>query len=266
MTMNKSLDKCRLELLYNWQWSHGGRMDWKWSLMFLILMSSCYHTTQAQVDHKLVKKYFIDIYNRALIKAMKEQDTLTDRSSSFAPLFKENMKSSNFSPYAENYDVFHDKREKLTKKGVKKKPSTGSLFQSPEEILASTKLAGSGLLRSSRFTKLWIWKQTWLWHRYPGKPTVDANLLLQDVTDEYEVFIGVIVQSTHRFDFNACDALYHSVMKRCVRQYPFPLCQEHILRDYALAVKEVSTDRLIQRSFWRAHRRNEKGDIDHSLQ
>ena len=31
------------------------------------------------------------------------------------------------------------------------------------------------------------------------------------------------------------------------------------------AVKEVSTDRLIQRSFWRAHRRNEKRDIDHSL-
>ena len=100
---------------------------------------------------------------------------------------------------------------------------------------------------------------------YPGKPTVDANLLLQDVADEYGVFIGVIVQPTHRFDFNACDALYHSVVKRRVRQYPFPLCQEHILRDYALAVKEVSTDRLIQRSFWRAHRRNKKGDIDHSL-
>ena len=87
------------------------------------------------------------------------------------------------------------------------------------------------------------------------------------MADEYGVFIGVIsVQLIHRFDFNACDALYHSVVKRwCVRQYPLPLCQEHILRDYALAVKEVSTDRLIQRSFWRAHRRNEKGDIDHSL-
>ena len=30
-------------------------------------------------------------------------------------------------------------------------------------------------------------------------------------------------------------------------------------------MKEMSTDRLIQRSFWRAHRRNGKGDIDHSL-
>ena len=54
-------------------------------------------------------------------------------------------------------------------------------------------------------------------------------------------------------------------MKRRVRQYPFPLCQEHILRDYASAVNEVSTDRFIQRSFWHAHRRNEKGDIDNSL-
>ena len=32
-----------------------------------------------------------------------------------------------------------------------------------------------------------------------------------------------------------------------------------------MAVKEVSTDRVIQRSLLRAHRRNEKGDIDHSL-
>ena len=31
-----------------------------------------------------------------------------------------------------------------------------------------------------------------------------------------------------------------------------------------MMVKDVSTDRLIQRSFWRA-RRNGKGDIDHSL-
>ena len=85
------------------------------------------------------------------------------------------------------------------------------------------------------------------------------------MADEYGVFIGVIVQPTHRFDFNACDALYHSVVKRRVRQYPFPLYQEHILRDYALAVKAVSTGRLIQLSFWRTHGRNEKGDIDHSL-
>ena len=97
--------------------------------MFLIL-SSCYRTTQSQVDHKLVKKYFIDIYNRALIKAMKEQDSLIDRSSNFAPFFQENkdhvnVKSSNFAPYVDNYEVFHEKGENLVK-GVKKKPSPGT--------------------------------------------------------------------------------------------------------------------------------------------
>ena len=99
----------------------------------------------------------------------------------------------------------------------------------------------------------------------PGKPTIDATLLLEDVAAEYGVFIGVIVQPTHRFDFNACDALYHSVVNRRVRQYPFLLCQEHILRDYPSAVKKVNTDRVIQRRFWWAHRRNEKGDIDNFL-
>ena len=34
--------------------------------------------------------------------------------------------------------------------------------------------------------------------------------------------------------------LYHSVVKRRLRQYPFPLCQDHILWDYAKAVQEVS--------------------------
>ena len=91
------------------------------------------------------------------------------------------------------------------------------------------------------------------------------TLLLEDIAAESGVFIGVIMQPTHRFDFNACDAPYHSVVKCRVRQYHFPLCQEHILRDYSSAVKEVSTDRVIQRSFWRAHRRNEKGHIDHTL-
>ena len=50
-----------------------------------------------------------------------------------------------------------------------------------------------------------------------------------------------------------------------LRQYPFPFFEEHILRDHAKAVAEVSTDRVIQRSFWRAHRRDENGDIDETL-
>ena len=84
---------------------------------------------------------------------------------------------------------------------------------------------------------------------YPGKTTVYATLLFEDIAADHGVFIGVIVQPTHGFDLNACDALYHSVVKRRIRQYAFPLCQEHILRDYDVAVKEVNTDRVIQPSF-----------------
>ena len=51
-----------------------------------------------------------------------------------------------------------------------------------------------------------------------------------------------------------------------LRQFPAPLCQAHIKRDWDLATREVSEDgRLIQRSFWRAFRRDAKGDIDDSL-
>ena len=100
---------------------------------------------------------------------------------------------------------------------------------------------------------------------YKGVPTRDAVLLLEKIAIDYGVFIGVIIQPTHRYDKNAPDALYHSVVKRRSRQYPFPLCQEHILRDYAKAVLEVSTHRVIQRRFWRAYRRDENGDIDNIL-
>ena len=75
----------------------------------------------------------------------------------------------------------------------------------------------------------------------------------------------MIIQPTHRFDFNGPDALYHSVVKGRLRQYLFPLCQEHILPDYSKAVEKVSMPRVIQRSFWRAHHRDENGDIDESL-
>ena len=65
---------------------------------------------------------------------------------------------------------------------------------------------------------------------------------------------------------NACDALYHSVVKRRLRQFRAPLCQAHIKRDWAFATAEVSADgRLVQRSFWRAFRRNADGDIDETL-
>ena len=52
---------------------------------------------------------------------------------------------------------------------------------------------------------------------YPGKPTKATAEILDEIAEEYGVFIGVIVQPTHRYDLNACDVLYHSVVKRRLR-------------------------------------------------
>ena len=83
---------------------------------------------------------------------------------------------------------------------------------------------------------------------------------------KYNVVVKAIVQPTHCFDLNACDALYHSIAKRRLRQFRAPLCQAHIKRDWGRAVREVSADgRLVQRNFWRAFRREANGDIDESL-
>ena len=87
-----------------------------------------------------------------------------------------------------------------------------------------------------------------------------------EIEKKYGVVVKPIVQPTHCFDINSCDALYHSVAKRRLRQFPAPLCQAHIKRDWDRATREVSEDgRLVQRSFWRAFRRDAVGDIDESL-
>ena len=101
---------------------------------------------------------------------------------------------------------------------------------------------------------------------YPGKPTKATAQILETIGRKYGVVVKAVVQPTHCFDLNSCDALYHSVAKRRLRQFPAPLCQQHIQRDWKKAVEEVSQDgRLVQRSFWRAFRRNPAGDIDESL-
>ena len=89
---------------------------------------------------------------------------------------------------------------------------------------------------------------------------------MKEIEEKYNIVIKAVVQPTHCFDLNACDALYHSVAKRRLRQFRAPLCQAHIKRDWIRATKEVSAGgRLIQRSFWRAFRRDANCDIDESL-
>ena len=52
-----------------------------------------------------------------------------------------------------------------------------------------------------------------------------------------------------------------------MRNYPAPLCTEHIVRDWNRDAMKlaVCTHRLIQRCFMRALERNADGDIDKSL-
>ena len=51
-----------------------------------------------------------------------------------------------------------------------------------------------------------------------------------------------------------------------MRNFKVPLCQNHTKRDFYKATTDINEDgRTIQRSFWRALRRNEYGDIDESL-
>ena len=101
---------------------------------------------------------------------------------------------------------------------------------------------------------------------FNGKPTKRVTeILLEEIGHEYGVVIEAIVQPTHCFDINVCDALLHSCQKRKLRSYPAPLCREHIVRDFKTMVQEVSTDRMIQRCFWRTHRRDAQGEIDMSL-
>ena len=75
----------------------------------------------------------------------------------------------------------------------------------------------------------------------------------------------VVVQATHTFDVNGCDALLHFAQKRKLRSYPAPLCTDHIVRDWQQACDEICHARTIQRCFIRALRQNTEGDIDENL-
>ena len=100
---------------------------------------------------------------------------------------------------------------------------------------------------------------------YNGVPTKRTVLLLEEISAMHGVFVMAVVQPTHCFDINGCDALLHSAQKRKMRTYPAPLCTAHIVRDWNRACEEVCHHRLIQRCFMRALRRDENGDIDEDL-
>ena len=100
---------------------------------------------------------------------------------------------------------------------------------------------------------------------YNGVPTARTVALLDEISENYGVFLMAIAQPTHCYDFNGCDALLHSTQKRKLRSFPAPLCTQHIVRDWTLACEQSCHARLIQKSFVRALRRDENGDLDVSL-
>ena len=97
---------------------------------------------------------------------------------------------------------------------------------------------------------------------YNGVPTKRTELLLEEIAGMHGVFILALIQATHTFDVNGCDALLHSVQKKRMRTFPAPLCTEHIVRDWNRACEEVCHPRTIQRCFMRALRRDADGEID----
>ena len=58
---------------------------------------------------------------------------------------------------------------------------------------------------------------------YRGVPTSRTQLLLEEFSDKHGVFIIVVVQSTHTFDVNGCDALLHSAQKPEIAKLPCPI-------------------------------------------
>merc|ERR1711983_450361 len=71
------------------------KMDWRWIVITLVFYSTLIRSQD--INHKLVKKYFIDLYNQALVKAMREQEK-TDRKSNFQP-YKNGQSLSKYKPF-----------------------------------------------------------------------------------------------------------------------------------------------------------------------
>ena len=92
-----------------------------------------------------------------------------------------------------------------------------------------------------------------------GVPISRTQLLLEEISAAHGVFILVVVQATHTFDVNGCDALLHPAQKRTLRSYRVPLCTEHIIRDWKQACDEVYHQRTIQRCFMQVLQRNMEG-------
>ena len=72
-------------------------------------------------------------------------------------------------------------------------------------------------------------------------PTSRTELVLEEIADAHGVFVMVVVQATHTFDVNGCDALLHSAQKRKLSGYPAPLCTDDIVYDWNGACNHLNS-------------------------
>ena len=80
----------------------------------------------------------------------------------------------------------------------------------------------------------------------------------------YATDIKVEIQPIHTFDFNAQGALYHSELKRLLRQEGLPRGDNDLKNKFQDAVNKISLD-SIQRGFIRAYSKNEEWSEDSSV-
>ena len=99
---------------------------------------------------------------------------------------------------------------------------------------------------------------------YKGVSSNALRDMLDDIQNDYAVDIEVEIQPTHTFDLNAQDALYHSELKRLLRQKGLPRGDNDLKNKFQDAVSKISLD-SIQRGFIRAYSKNEEGSEDSSL-
>ena len=99
---------------------------------------------------------------------------------------------------------------------------------------------------------------------YKGVSSNALRDMLDDIQNDYAVDIEVEIQPSHIFYFNAQDALYHSELKRLLRQEGLPRGDNDLKNKFQDAVNKISLD-SIQRGFIRAYSKNEERSEDSSL-
>ena len=102
---------------------------------------------------------------------------------------------------------------------------------------------------------------------YPGVPNSSCDSVTTKIEDNLNVIIDVEVQSTHTFDLNAQDAMFHASFKHEIKKEGAP-SREGGAGEFRKKVMNVYRDfdvRTIQKGFMRVYSRDKNGDLDEDL-